>query len=104
MPTAKIQRRGQITIPSKLRQAAGLKPGDFVDLEYKNDQIILKPTNLVETKEVKKKRESKEKFFRIADRVRKRTKDVPLEEIEEAIGEAVEAAKKEELKELKAQR
>jgi AbrB family looped-hinge helix DNA binding protein len=28
MPTAKVQARGQITLPQKIREKAGIKPGD----------------------------------------------------------------------------
>ena len=104
MPIAKIRRDGQITIPVKLREEAGLRPGDIVDLKYEDNQISLKPMKLVEREENKKREEAKEKFFKIVDRVQKRNKDVPLEEVEEVINEAVQAAKEEELKELKLQR
>jgi len=46
------------------------------------------------------KEQAKKRFFEMVDKIHQRTKDVPLKEIEDAVNEAVAAAKQEELKEL----
>jgi AbrB family looped-hinge helix DNA binding protein len=43
MITVKVGRRGQITIPSEIRQQIGLQEGDAVAVFQEGDQIILRP-------------------------------------------------------------
>ena len=40
--------RGQITLPTTLRKRLGLKAGDFVILEDRGHEIVLKPGVVVE--------------------------------------------------------
>jgi AbrB family looped-hinge helix DNA binding protein len=39
----KVNEKGQITIPSKLREQFGLLPGTAVSIEVNKDGILLKP-------------------------------------------------------------
>ena len=43
MVTVKIGRRGQITLPSQIRQQIGLQEGDRIALVTQGDTIILRP-------------------------------------------------------------
>ena len=43
MVTVKIGRRGQITLPSQIRQQIGLQEGDRIALVMQGDTIILRP-------------------------------------------------------------
>jgi AbrB family looped-hinge helix DNA binding protein len=43
---ARLGSDGSVTIPAELREALGLKPGDSVDLEVKNRQLIVSPPKL----------------------------------------------------------
>jgi len=45
-------------------------------------------------KSEKKRLEAKKRFFEIVDKVRKRTEDIPLDEIQAAVDDAVTAIKK----------
>ena len=39
----RLTSKGQVTIPQKIREQAGLKAYDEVEFEFKNDQIVLRP-------------------------------------------------------------
>jgi AbrB family looped-hinge helix DNA binding protein len=41
--TARIQPRGQVTIPTRLREQAGLSKGDLVELAFERGRIVIKP-------------------------------------------------------------
>jgi AbrB family looped-hinge helix DNA binding protein len=38
-----VKKKAQITIPLKIREAAGIAEGDILDVEVKNKEIVLKP-------------------------------------------------------------
>ncbi|MEJ7687581.1 MAG: AbrB/MazE/SpoVT family DNA-binding domain-containing protein [Variovorax sp.] len=40
----RLTSKGQVTIPQNIRELAGLKPYDEVEFEYRNKQIVLRPT------------------------------------------------------------
>jgi AbrB family looped-hinge helix DNA binding protein len=42
-PTAKIQHRGQVTIPTRLRNQAGLSKGDVVEFSIQRGKIVITP-------------------------------------------------------------
>ena len=62
--------------------------------EIQAGQIILTPVSLTEAE---KRALAKKKFFETVDKLREQTKDVPLEEIQAVVDEAIAAAKQEEL-------
>jgi AbrB family looped-hinge helix DNA binding protein len=43
MPLVKVQPKGQVTLPSKLRQQAGIGVGDYVEVTREGDKIVLIP-------------------------------------------------------------
>jgi AbrB family looped-hinge helix DNA binding protein len=45
---AKIQERGQITIPTTLRTRAGLSTGDLVELKFQRGKIIITPKGSID--------------------------------------------------------
>ena len=47
MITAQVSDKGQITLPVSIRKALGLKPRAKVDIEVKDDVIILRPLKSV---------------------------------------------------------
>jgi len=55
------------------------------------------------TESAARRDQAKKRFFEMVDKVHQRTQDVPVEEIEDVVNEAVSAAKKEELKEMDSQ-
>ena len=46
--TLKIQSRGTITLPKKMRESLSLKKGDFLNVNLKNKKIIVEPVNKVD--------------------------------------------------------
>ena len=49
--TLMLSNRGQITLPAALRKRLGIKAGDFVILEDRGDEIVLKPGIVVEVQQ-----------------------------------------------------
>ena len=94
MPILQILRNWQITLPAEFRRDLGLKKGDIMKAEIQAGQIILTPVSLTEAE---KRALAKKKFFETVDKLREQTKDVPLEEIQAVVDEAIAAAKQEEL-------
>ncbi|GBE12342.1 MAG TPA: AbrB/MazE/SpoVT family DNA-binding domain-containing protein [Desulfobacteraceae bacterium] len=49
MPTImKISPQGQIRIPNKIMNSLGIEKGDYVEVEVKDSDIILKPRKLID--------------------------------------------------------
>jgi AbrB family looped-hinge helix DNA binding protein len=42
-PTTRIQHKGQITIPTRVRRQAGLSEGDLVEFSYRRGEIVMTP-------------------------------------------------------------
>jgi len=49
--TLMVSNRGQITLPAALRKRLGIKAGDFVILEDRGDEIVLKPGIVVKVQQ-----------------------------------------------------
>ncbi len=43
MGRAKIEERGRVLIPKKIRDMAGFRPGEEVEIEFENGKVIIKP-------------------------------------------------------------
>jgi AbrB family looped-hinge helix DNA binding protein len=48
MTLSKVTRHGQITIPAGLRKQVGIEEGDLVELQVKEDHIVLMPKKLID--------------------------------------------------------
>ena len=48
MPVIKVIRNGQITLPKEFRDALGVKEGDILEAEIKENQMVLKPKILID--------------------------------------------------------
>lgn len=46
--TTKIQHKGQVTIPTRVRKQAGLSKGDVVEFSYQRGRIVITPKVLVD--------------------------------------------------------
>ncbi len=48
MPAVKIGASRQVVIPKKIHDKLGLTPGDYLDVELKDNRVVLTPKVLVE--------------------------------------------------------
>ena len=46
--TTRIQHKGQVTIPTRVRQQAGLSKGDLVEFSYRRGKIVITPKVVVD--------------------------------------------------------
>jgi len=48
MPTSKVTRHGQITLPASVRKELGIEEGDLVEIEVMDERAVLMPKKLVD--------------------------------------------------------
>jgi len=48
MPTTKVTRHGQITLPASVRKQLGIEEGDLVEIEVEDERAVLMPKKLVD--------------------------------------------------------
>jgi AbrB family looped-hinge helix DNA binding protein len=87
MPYVKVLRGGQITMPKPLRQALEIKEGDVLEVEMKNHKVVLKPKALAD------KEQAWARLKQIMDKVGKRHRKIPEEEVEKDVLEAIKAVR-----------
>ena len=46
--TTKIQNKGQVTIPTRVREQAGLSKGDMVEFSYHRGKIVITPKLVID--------------------------------------------------------
>lgn len=46
--TARIQHKGQVTIPTRVREQAGLNKGDVVEFTYQRGKIVITPKVIID--------------------------------------------------------
>ena len=46
--TARIQHKGQVTIPTRLREQAGLNKGDVVEFTFQGGKIVITPMVVID--------------------------------------------------------
>ena len=51
MSLVQVREKAQITLPSKVRQALGIKQGDYLEAEVEGNKIVLIPKILVDKAE-----------------------------------------------------
>ena len=88
MPVMKITENGQITIPKKIRDELGLKKGDLVEAERKDNQILITPKKLGG--------KAFQKVLAVMDRVNEKNKGVSEETVIEYATQAIAELRAEE--------
>ena len=73
MPITKVTRNYQITIPAEIRKALGIKQGEYLTVELRGDEIVIK------------RAKKKWKTYRLS-------RKYSLEEMERMIEESIEEA------------
>ena len=48
MPTTKVTRHGQITVPASVRKQLGIEEGDLVEIDVEGEKAVLTPKKLVD--------------------------------------------------------
>jgi len=89
MPLVKIKGKYQITLPAEVRKKLNLEVGDYLELEERDDAIVLRPVAIVD----KKEREAWEKLRKVLTRVHEKVGDVPEKEVERDVMEAIKAVR-----------
>ncbi len=87
MPLVKVIRHGQVTLPTKFREALNINEGDYLEAECYDDQIVLRPAVVL------KRDEAIKRLHRLMDEIQARNEDIPIEELEQDVREAVQAVR-----------
>lgn len=98
MPLVKVIRNGQITIPKGLRMKLGIEEGDLLEVELSGKGLVIKPKAVVD------KELARGRLFQYVEKMRDNVKDVEPQELDEAIAEAVQVAKKTTARKIKARK
>ena len=48
MPTTRVTRHGQITLPAAVRRQLGIEEGDLVEIEVEDEKAVVVPKKLVD--------------------------------------------------------
>ncbi len=87
MPTVRLLRNGQLTLPAKVRQDFALEDGTYLDVEIEDNRIVLIPKTLV------KKDKAKERIFEVLEEVWERNQDVDPKEVKRLVSQAVKTVR-----------
>jgi AbrB family looped-hinge helix DNA binding protein len=87
MPLVRVKDKHQVTIPAEIRKELGLKVGDYLEVESQGDMIILRPVSLID----REKEEAWEELRRLLKRVHQKIGDLPEDEVEREVLEAIRA-------------
>lgn len=87
MPYVKVLRGGQITMPKSFRKALEIKEGDVLEVEMENHKVVLKPKALAD------KEQAWARLKQIMDKVGKRHRKIPEEEVEKDVLEAIKTVR-----------
>jgi AbrB family looped-hinge helix DNA binding protein len=82
MSLVKVKRFAQLTIPFDIRQKANIGEGDYVEMKYKDNKIVITPKRIID-----KSPDWEKRFDEAISVVRKRAKKSGI--TEEKIAEAV---------------
>ncbi len=83
MPVVRVKRKYQVTIPVEIRKRLGLAEGDYLEITEQENQIVLRPKAVVD----KPDQEALKQLQAVLERIRKH--DVPEEEVERDVLEAI---------------
>ena len=89
MPVMKIMENGQVTIPKKICDDLGLKKGDLVEAERKDNQIVITPKRLAGDRAF-------QKVLAVMDRVHEKNKGVSEETVVKYATQAIAELREEE--------
>ena len=70
MPLVKVKRFAQVTIPADIRQKAHIETGDYVDVRYEDNKVVIIP-KLITDKSINRKKRFDEAIGDVRKRVKK---------------------------------
>lgn len=79
----RIQEKGQVTIPRKIREKLNLKRGDLVIFVETDEGVLVKPASVVATDDMRAE------VTAIVHSIRERFKDYSADEIESLVNDAI---------------
>ncbi len=85
MPTVKVLRHGQLTLPKRLRDQLHISAGDILEAEIQDDAIVLRPKVLLD------KNQAGQKLRAVMEQVGRRHQAIPEEKIERDVLEAIQS-------------
>lgn len=85
MPLVQVRKKAQITLPSKIRKALGVKEGDYLEAEIENNKIILIPKILLDKAEAVNLSRKGEQMFKEALADVKKGKVKEFKNVEELV-------------------
>lgn len=86
MPFARVLRKGQMTLPKRVRDVLKVSEGDVIDFEISGSTVIMRPKILVE--------KEKGEFFANLSRIHEKIGDVDPAIVEKAIEDAIRDVRK----------
>ena len=92
MSLVKVKKKYQVTIPAEIRKELNLKVGDYLEVKAQGTAIILNPKAVID----RGKEEAWERLRELLERVHRKIGEVPEEEVEKDVLEAIRAIRGEE--------
>lgn len=90
MPSARVLRKGRITIPKEVRHILNISEGDLIDLEISGSTVILRPKILVGKAEEKgllaNVRRMQDKIGNVYSEVMEKSFDEAIQEVRKQKG------------------
>lgn len=96
MPLVKIKGKYQVTLPAEIRERLALKVGDLLEVDLKDQHIVLKPKTLIDKDQVW------ERLMAVLRKVHKQNKGVDPAEVERDVIAAIQKVRRREYKKAKA--
>ena len=94
MELLRVKRNFQVTIPQAIRDKIRLAVGDYVEAEIEDDVIVIRPVKGVRSGEpTRRMTKARQAAYAALDEIWEKMKDEDPDEIENAISEAVKAAR-----------
>jgi AbrB family looped-hinge helix DNA binding protein len=91
MELIKVRRNFQLTIPRSLRRKVKLAEGDYVEIDVRDDAIVIKPVTVVHPGKTERRRPGKarKEAYAALDEIWEKTKDEKPEEVEELVDDTI---------------
>lgn len=87
MPLVRVKEKYQVTIPAEIRRGLDLKVGDYLEVEAQGTVIVLRPKALID----REKEAAWERLKELLERVHEKIGEVPEDEVERDVLEAIKA-------------